>query len=195
MRVLRYFPLKCNYSVLVWLTQRHLLYAFVLILLPEIYPVAKWLLIKSIYGSFSNCMTENILRWWMVMFSYVVNGQHTFCYSLWRHQMETFSALLTICAGNSPVAGEFPAQRPVTRSVDVFFDLRVNKRLSKQSWGWWYETLSRPIWRQCNVVILYRAWSMCFVVEKYMLSRLYLCLYDFYIGRSYLPSMILCLRL
>ena len=38
--------------------------------------------------------------------------------------METFSALLVICAGNSPVPGEFPAQRPVTRSFDVFFDLR-----------------------------------------------------------------------
>ena len=50
--------------------------------------------------------------------------------------METFSALLAICAGNSPVPGEFPAQRPVTRSFDVFFDLRPNKRLSKQSWGW-----------------------------------------------------------
>ena len=39
--------------------------------------------------------------------------------------METFSALLAICAGNSPVSGEFPAQRPVTRSFDVFFDVRV----------------------------------------------------------------------
>ena len=28
--------------------------------------------------------------------------------------------------------GEFPTQRPVTRSFDVFFDLRLNKRLSKQ---------------------------------------------------------------
>ena len=43
----------------------------------------------------------------------------------WRHQMETFSALLAICAGNSPASGEFPAQRPVTRSFDVFFDVRV----------------------------------------------------------------------
>ena len=42
--------------------------------------------------------------------------------------METFSALLTICAGNSPVPGEFPAQRPVTQSIDVFFDIanRIN---------------------------------------------------------------------
>ena len=54
----------------------------------------------------------------------------------WRHQMETFSALLAICAENSPVPGEFPTQRPVTRSFDVFFDLRLNKRLSKQWWGW-----------------------------------------------------------
>ena len=55
----------------------------------------------------------------------------------WRHQMEPFSALLAICAGNSPVPGEFPAQRPVTRSFDVLFDLRLIKRLPKQSWGWW----------------------------------------------------------
>ena len=47
--------------------------------------------------------------------------------------METFSALLALCAGNSPVTGEFPAQKPVTQSFDVFFDLRLNKRLTKQS--------------------------------------------------------------
>ena len=179
---------------------------------------------------------------------------------LWRHQMETFAALLVLCTGNSPVTGEFPAQRPVTRSFDTsmwyinilyksmawhktaviplqthwsycslvlnhkndgtihkiwrplsrpksltwttslvskdhggnhlnsmmtssngnifrvtghlwgeftgprwiphtkasdaglwcFFDLRLNKPLSKLSWGWWFETLSRPLWRHCN---------------------------------------------
>ena len=68
----------------------------------------------------------------------------------WRHQMETFSALLAICVGNSPVTGEFPSQRPVTRGLDVFFDLRLNKRLNKQSWCGWIETLSRPLWRHCN---------------------------------------------
>ena len=68
----------------------------------------------------------------------------------WRHQMKTFSALLAICAGKSPVSGEIPAQRPVTRSFDVFFDLRLNKRLSKQWWGWWFETLSRPLWCHFN---------------------------------------------
>ena len=68
----------------------------------------------------------------------------------WRHQMETFSALLAICAGNSPVPGEFPTQRPVTRSFDVYFDMRPNKRLSKQWWGWWFETPSCPLWRHRN---------------------------------------------
>ena len=57
---------------------------------------------------------------------------------------------MVLYAGNSPVTGEFPTQRPVTRSFDVFFDLRPNKRLSKQSWGWWFETPSRPIWRHFN---------------------------------------------
>ena len=73
----------------------------------------------------------------------------------WRHQMETFSALLAFCAGNSPATGEFPAQRPVTRSFDVFFDLRLNKRLSKQSWSWWFETPSSSLWRHCNDVRYY----------------------------------------
>ena len=55
-----------------------------------------------------------------------------------------------LCAGNSPVTGEFLAQRPVTRSSDVFFDLRVNKQLNKQSWGWWFGTLSCSLWRHCD---------------------------------------------
>ena len=79
----------------------------------------------------------------------------------WRHQMETFSALLAICMGNSPVPGEFPAQRPVTRSFDVFSDLCLNKGLSKQSWGWWFETLSSTLWCHCNVVP-----NMLYVVSR-----------------------------
>ena len=71
--------------------------------------------------------------------------------SWWRRQMETFSALLAICAGNPPVPGEFPTQRPVTRCFDVFFDLRLNKRLSKQPRGWWFETQSWSLWRHCSV--------------------------------------------
>ena len=72
--------------------------------------------------------------------------------SWWRRPIETFSVLPAICAGNSPVTGEFPAQRPVMRRFDVFFDLRLNKRLCKQSWGWWFETPSCPLWHHCNVL-------------------------------------------
>ena len=75
------------------------------------------------------------------------------CYMM-TSSMETFSALLALCAGNSPVPGDFPAQRPVTRSFDVFSDLRLNKRLSKPSWGWWFETQSGSLWRHCNDLIL-----------------------------------------
>ena len=60
--------------------------------------------------------------------------------SWWRHQMDTFSTLLAFYAGNSPVTGEFPSQMPVMQSFDVFFDQRLNKRLSKQSWRRWLET-------------------------------------------------------
>ena len=49
--------------------------------------------------------------------------------------------------------GEFPAQRPVTWSFDVLFDLHLNKRLSKLSWGWWFETPSRSLWRHCNEML------------------------------------------
>ena len=55
-----------------------------------------------------------------------------------------------------PLCGEFtgrPAQRPVTRRFEVSFDLRLNKRLSKQWRGWWFETLSCPLWHHCNVVL------------------------------------------
>ena len=74
---------------------------------------------QSLCLSFNEATSSNLLMLWTLAW--------------WRHQMETFSALLAICAGNSPVPGEFPTQRPVTRIFDVYFDLRPNKRLSKQS--------------------------------------------------------------
>ena len=80
--------------------------------------------------------------------------------------METFSALLAICAGNSPVPGELPTQRPVMRSFDVYFDLRPNKRLSKQSWGWWYDTQSRPLWRHRNDI---RRGDTCVLVDRLLM--------------------------
>ena len=65
----------------------------------------------------------------------------------------THCRLLVLCEGNSTVTDEFPSKRPVTRGVDVFFDLLLNKQLSKQSWGWLFETPSRSLWRHCNEIV------------------------------------------
>ena len=80
---------------------------------------------------------------------------YRYIFTWWRHQMEAFSALSAFCVGNSPVTGEFPSQRPVTRSFDVFSDQLLNKWLSKESWGWWFETPSWSLWRQFNVWLCY----------------------------------------
>ena len=74
-------------------------------------------------------------------FTHILRGCLTLASAWWHHQMETFSVLLALCMVNSLATGQFPSQRPVTRSFDVFFDLRLNKRLSKQSWGWWFGTI------------------------------------------------------
>ena len=57
---------------------------------------------------------------------------------------------LKLASGKNKNIIRFPAQKPVTRSFDVSFDLRLNKRLSKQSWGWWFESPSYPLWHHCN---------------------------------------------
>ena len=59
-------------------------------------------------------------------------------------------AFLQGSSSPSPSPSPSSSRRRVTQSFDVFFDLRLNKRLSKQSWGWWFETPSRPLWRHCN---------------------------------------------
>ena len=69
--------------------------------------------------------------------------------------METFSVLLAICVGNSPVTGKFPTQRPVTRSFGVFFDLRLNKQLSKHHVAKILNSNDRiDLWRE-NISIIY----------------------------------------
>ena len=80
----------------------------------------------------------------------LTTDQASMYYPWWCHQMETFSAVTGHLCGEFTGPGEFPAQRPVTRIFRVFFDLRPNKPLSKQSWGWWFEALSPPLWRHCN---------------------------------------------
>ena len=63
---------------------------------------------------------------------------------------KTFSALLALCEENPLVTDGSPSQRPVTGSFDVFFDLCLNKRLSKQSRRRWFETPSHSLWHHCN---------------------------------------------
>ena len=68
----------------------------------------------------------------------------------WRHQMETFSALLALCAGNSPVPVNSPHKGQWRGTFMFPLICTLDKRLSKQSWGRWFETLSRPLWRHWN---------------------------------------------
>ena len=63
----------------------------------------------------------------------------------WKHFPRYWSFVRGI--HRSPVNSP---QKLVMRSFDVFFDLRLNKRLSQQSWGWCFERLSRSLWRHCN---------------------------------------------
>ena len=78
--------------------------------------------------------------------------------TIFGHSMMT-SSIRNIFLVTVHLCGEFtvrlwiPAQRPVTRSFDVFLDLRLNKRLSKPRWCWRFETPSRPLWRHCNATV------------------------------------------
>ena len=92
-----------------------------------------WVLTKGRVGfvEISSAISNDVIPWW-------------------RHPIETFPTLLALFEGNSSVTGEFPAQRPVKWSFDVFLDLRLNKRLSKQSWGWWFDMPSGSSWRHGN---------------------------------------------
>ena len=71
-------------------------------------------------------------------------------YTIYHDDVIKWKHFPTLCVGNSSVTGEFPLQRPVTQSFDVFFDRRLNKRLSKQSRCCWFETPSRSLWRHCD---------------------------------------------
>ena len=58
----------------------------------------------------------------------------------------------------SPVNSHHKGQA-VTRSFDIFYDLRLNKRLSKQSRRRWFEKPSRSLWRHCNVARFMELWK------------------------------------
>ena len=121
-------------------------------------------------------------------------------YEWWRHQMETFSAPLAICARNSSATGEFPSQMPVTQSFDVFLDLRPNKRLSKLPW---FETPSGSVWRQRNdqffllicfsphelmlvkALSTHRGWEKMAAISQAIFSSLFSCMKIFVFWLQY----------
>ena len=89
-----------------------------------------WKIIMVGYCSQRNCSRSLISlvqggKDWIQQYP---NWERNILWPWWCHQMKTFSALLSLCAGNSPVTSDIPTQRPVKRSIDVFFDLHLNKR-------------------------------------------------------------------
>ena len=84
----------------------------------------------------------------------------------WRHQMETFSALLTLCAGNSPVT------KASATDFDVFFDLRLNNTLSKQSWDRCFDTPPRSLWCHCNEFLWWLGLLKRISTQRYELGLL-----------------------
>ena len=105
-----------------------------------------WIIIT---GNFANKLQWNLIEnthkkrnYRLQNIGYFVSGWVSFPIFLGEYKVSLHSLV--------SVTGEFPAQRPVTRSFDVFCDLRLNKQLSKQCWGWWFETPSHPLWRHWN---------------------------------------------
>ena len=90
-------------------------------------------------------------------------------YSWWRHEMEIFSALLALCTGNSPVTVNSPHKGQWRGALMFSLICVLNTQLSKQSWGWWFETQSRLLWRHCN------AWRRRYLFCTYPLKN-WLCI-------------------
>ena len=101
-----------------------------------------------------NCLFPSIVfHHFLGMRAYIINSNLTIRVVIPHDdviKLKHFPLYWPFYERNSLVTGEFSSQRPVTRSFDVFFDLRLNKQLSKRSWGWWFETPSRSLWRRCN---------------------------------------------
>ena len=99
----------------------------------------------------SNKIFHNIcIQFWCVLLCFVVRY-----YPMMTSSNRNIFRVIGPFCWNSPVTGEFPSQRPVTRNFDFFFDLRLNKRLSKQSWSWWFEMPSHPLWRHSNALLIH----------------------------------------
>ena len=115
--------------------------------------VNKWLL-HWIYGCFGTQPLHILYHWDVTFWNYIRLLKQHWAF-IWKIMMTSSNGNIFRVTGH--FCGEFtghrwfPAQNPVTRNLDFFFDLRLNKCLSKQWWGWWFETSWRPLWRHCNV--------------------------------------------
>ena len=148
-------PRVFNWSVCIYIYIYMLIWCFKRKSIIKLFPKCVILLANTLSRvQLSNCCFNISLRptwkiWFMCVLIFIIR-RSTF-ETWWCHQMEVFSALLALCEGNSPVTGEFPSQRPVTRSFGVSFDLRLNKRLNEQSTCRWFETPLPSLWRHSNV--------------------------------------------
>ena len=128
----------------------------------------RWSLMFSVICAWINGWLNNKWGWWfetrranydvivMLTIIFTVRTKVYFCHWIHGHMMTSSNGKIFRVTG--PLCGEFtgpgeiPTQRPVTRNFDVFFDLHRNKRLSKQWWGWGFETQSCPLCRHRNVL-------------------------------------------
>ena len=117
-----------------------------------------WSLISRFISSPNHCSTVcNMMLYCPVLYNgtWLCLAETIIEFHLFRRVMMTSSngkifRVTGLLCGEFTFTGEFPSQRTVMQSFNVFFDLRLNKRLSKQSWGWWFEMPSRSLWRHCN---------------------------------------------
>ena len=116
----------------------------------------------------SNWYEQNVYIYRCPMNALFTNFPATFKLMMTSSNGSIFRVTGPLC-GEITGPGEFPVERPVTRSFDVFFHLRLNKRLSKQPWGWWFETPGWSLWRHLMREHLWTQFS--FPVE--MRSRMF----------------------
>ena len=123
------------------------------------------LFVNSARAWSSYCINKSSLRWRQKPDG-LASGN---AYAWWYYQMETCPRYWPFVRGfhRSPVNSP---QRPVTRSCDVFFDLRL-KRLSNQSWGCWFETLSHLLWRQCKGLVNVRKEKYLHIYSQHWAKR------------------------
>ena len=114
------------------------------------FPSSYWLLCLDSHTS-TYCTRSNTAQ----------SGHTKFCFHDDVNNGNIFRVTGHLC-GEFTGPGEFPTQRSVARSFDVFFDLHLNKRLRKQWWGWWFETPSLPFWRHRNVVIFHAMYTVVY---------------------------------